>query len=950
MTSRPDPIAFQEESATKDSSLAPVSDTLRRDFLDFFAQHAHAIEPSSSVSPQGDPTLLFTNAGMNQFKPYFLGESRPKSSKVVSSQKCVRVGGKHNDLENVGHTSRHLTFFEMLGNFSFGSYFKEEAIALAFACTKEVFGFPLERLYVSVYEEDQEAYDLWCRIMPKERIVKMGAADNFWSMGSTGPCGPCSELYFDLLGEEKATAQSKRSPLEDPEGERFLEFWNLVFMEKNRDAKGTVENLPSKNIDTGAGLERLVALKMGVSNIFEIDSLSYLVKQVFALSEIGDQKNASLEQIVAARVIADHLRMLCFSIHDGVLPSNLEQGYILRKVARRALRYGKSALGLEEPFLTRLVPHIVRVMAGGYDLSGSCSHIEEVLLKEEESFGRTLKRGGKLLWEVCHKAKSEGRAILGEEAFRLKDTYGMPFDEIALLAKDHHLGIDHEGFIALEQEAKERSKSDPGKEPSIDQELRSKLLSLPPTTFVGYNTSSCSARLLAIIEQGELHKQRALACNDWTQEIAHGKSTSDSKEHDRLYLLFDQSPLYVEQGGQVSDQGLFTFASPIGTVHLRLEGALKVKAQGSEGCYDLFGVLHAQVEETEPQGEPQQEQTLLATTPRRVEQTIAIHCGLEGQLAFDPQERKATSQHHSATHLLHWALRNHLGPHVIQKGSYVDAHSLRFDFSHHKPLSQKELFEVEQSVSGLIARCERVETKEIPYAEARKDPSIVQAFGDRYGASVRVVSIGPSKELCGGTHVTSSGEIGPFMIVKESSIAAGIRRVEAVTGLGALARIQKLQQERKELASSLKCSEEQMGQKVLDLQSELASLKKEKEHWTKEQLLQVAQQALQGCKKVGAFDVIVYHTTLDGKQLQLLGSMLKGKADLIALFNREEQQAQILMLSSHEQLHAGILIGQIAPLIAGRGGGKPQMAQAGGKDPSKLEQAQAKLLELVPNS
>lgn len=874
------------------------SEQLRQGFIDFFVKHGHQHLPSSSVSPQGDPSLLFTNAGMNQFKPFFLGSAKPSSTKAVTCQKCVRVGGKHNDLENVGHTPRHLTFFEMLGNFSFGDYFKEQAIALAWECTQSVFQFDPSRIYVSVFRTDNEAYEMWQKHVPSERIVRMDEADNYWSMGAVGPCGPCSELYYDVTQDKSGP----KTPKDDPEGIRFLEFWNLVFMQEQRDHNNTLLPLPSKNIDTGAGLERLVALKLGVKNIFEIDILGHIVDGVLRGSGMT---SASSEALVASRVIADHLRMLCFSISDGVLPSNTDQGYILRKVIRRAARYGKQ-LGHQKPFLSSHVQSIIDVMGPSYSIKKDQSRIEEIIELEEESFLRTLSRGGRLLFDTCQSAKNDKRPISGLEAFKLKDTYGMPFEEIVLLAKDNGLTINTEAFLQLEEEAKEISRSGkdagntlkPYQKTLLDQDLKS--------TFCGYEKTKSHSKVLALFQ------------SDQSIPDISAENTEIEVE-----ILFDQCALYVEQGGQISDTGTLV----------------------SQENGQVIGYIFASKKIE------QDDRSALLYRAKIKNGSIYVNQGLE--VTVDLQRRQAITQHHSATHLLNFALKKHLGEHIAQKGSLVTDKGLRFDFNHHKALSPEDILQIERTLLDLITSNAPVLTEEQSYAQVRLDESITQAFGDRYGASVRVVTMGPSKELCGGTHVQALGEVGPIFILKESSISAGVRRIEAVAGMEALNLYHKFQAERSTLAKNLKTSEEKISSRVNDLLTELSQIKKEQEKSALERLEAISDQAIDSLETVGTTDIIALNTNLDPKLLPKLINKIKAKKEicnrpvLIALFNESSESARIVLQNCGTELDAGMLIQTLAPTIGGKGGGRKDQAQAGGSEPSALPRARKQLLSYL---
>src|SRR3989344_5962832 len=600
------------------------SQDLRRAFLKYFKTQEHRIVPSSPVIPHDDPTILFTNAGMNQFKDVFLGNSKRDYTKAATTQKCVRVGGKHNDLDNVGHTSRHLTFFEMLGNFSFGDYFKKEAIGYAWDVTLHVFGFDPKKIWVSVFKEDEEAFQLWEKHLPAERIVRFGEKENFWSMGDTGPCGPCSELLYDR-GETYGPA---RNPKEDLSGERYLEFWNLVFMQYSRDASGRMDPLPKKSIDTGSGLERVVSLKIGVDTVFQTDVLRGLIAQVEQVSgKAYDEKNTHLAP--AFHVIADHIRSLSFAIADGVQPSNTDRGYVLRKILRRAVRYGRT-LGLQRPFLAGLLPRLISSMGEDFpELKGAENRITEILTLEEEAFIRTLQRGGQLLGQVIERSQKEAQKITGEDAFKLKDTYGFPLEEIQLIAKDENLDVDLKRFQELEDEAKNKSrKAHKTEAQKFDPNF---FADFTKTHFDGYQHTSTESKLLGIVMGGQF--------------VSHIESGQEG------ILLLDKTPFYPEMGGQVGDTG-------------EIE-----KGTNAFQVYDTTAPFPGVIAHLGKMG---------SGTLKKNDQVVA---------SIDVKRRVEIRNNHTATHLLHWALQKVLGPHIKQAGSLVDPKRLRFDFSHHKPVS-----------------------------------------------------------------------------------------------------------------------------------------------------------------------------------------------------------------------------------------------------------------------
>lgn len=870
-----------------------LSQEIRRNFLQYFKNQKHTILPSSSVVPHEDPTLLFTNAGMNQFKDVFLGKSKRDYSRAATSQKCIRVGGKHNDLDNVGHTSRHLTFFEMLGNFSFGDYFKKEAIDFAWKISTEVFGFAPEKIWPTVFRNDDEAFELWTKYVSPEKITRFGEKENFWAMGDVGPCGPCSELLYDR-GIEYGKAPN---PMEDVDGERFLEFWNLVFMQYNRSQEGALHPLPKPSIDTGAGLERIIALKMGVDNVFETDILGGLISQIEKFS--GISYNPGDSRAPAFNVIADHLRCLSFAIADGAQPSNVDRGYVLRKILRRAVRYGRT-LGFEEPFLAKILPHLVSVMGDDYsELQKSQNRIAEILTSEEEAFFRTLRRGGNLLNQIVERADQHDRKIGGDDAFKLKDTYGLPFEEILLLAKDLNLQVDIERYQFLEQEAKERSR----KGQKATQQIAGENLyahferEQGPTKFLGYTQSSSVSKILGLVVN-----------NEFVEKIEPGQEAA---------VILDQTSFYAEMGGQVGDTG-------------KLEGPhqyFQVNDTKSpyKGIIVQIGVLREGV----------------------------LSLGDLITATIDEERRQKIADNHTATHLLHWALHQVLGEHIKQAGSVVDPERLRFDFSHHKPLSEQEIRQIEDLVNAKIRENASVKWYEITYEEAQKKAEIKQFFGDKYGAKVRVIDIEFSKELCGGTHTSSVGNIGLFLIAKEGSIAAGIRRIEAVTGQEAIDFSRKSENVLNELATQLKTQPGKIQERITKLLEENQKQEKElqivKEVERKKQIERLL-------KKTS----IVQGITLVAEKIDVAPDQLKTYAEdllqqlgssCIVLGTVSPDKCHLFVRVSEDLVDKGIkaneLIKMLSPMIEGSGGGKPNAAQAGGKAIHSLEKALSEVKNLI---
>jgi len=846
------------------------SQDVRQAFLQFFNGKGHRIVPSSSVVPAGDATLLFTNAGMNQFKDVFLGQSVRDYVRAASSQKCIRVGGKHNDLENVGHTSRHLTFFEMLGNFSFGDYFKKEAIDFAWDLTLNIFGFEQAKIWATVFHEDEESFELWTRYLPADRIIRMGEKDNFWAMGDTGPCGPCSELYFDR-GEKYSQG---RNPAEDVEGNRFLEFWNLVFMEFNRGKGGEMVPLPKQSVDTGAGLERVMSLKLGVESVFETDILRELIAQVEQVS--GKKYDLGSENAAAFRVIADHTRTLAFAIADGVVPSNIERGYVLRKVLRRAVRYGRQ-LGLEQPFLADILPRLSHSMGNAFpELHASQGRIAEILTLEEENFLRTLKRGGNILNQIIQDSHKTGK-ISGEDAFKLKDTYGLPLEEIILLAKDVHLPVDIRRFEELEHEAKERSRGTRKVTDQIVQEsvYETHLEKQGASTFLGYHELSSDAVVLGILKDG----------TDLAALYAGEEGI----------VLLDQTPFYPEKGGQVGDQGI------ISSENGRFE-VLDCQTPFT-GVIAHIGLLR--------EGE--------------------IHVGDRITATVDSQRREKIANNHTATHLLHWALRKVLGGHVKQAGSVVEPTRIRFDFSHHKALTLQEIEHIEDLVNARIRENHAVHTYELPFSEAQKRHDIIQFFGDKYGESVRVIDLDFSKELCGGTHTSCAGTIGYFRILKEGSIASGVRRIEAVTGYEAEKFTRFEKQERVQELDHASIENKRLSAEITKLKRDLLAVEVES--------------FLDHRSQVGNVPFLAYTAPLEADALKECADLImKRESSLVLLLiGKQENRCTLLVRVSPDWIGKGIkasdLLKEIAPLVGGKGGGKADAAQGGGTDISQIPQA-----------
>lgn len=874
-----------------------LSQQIRRAFLNYFKTQGHTILPSSPVIPHDDPTLLFTNAGMNQFKDVFLGNSKRDYNRAATSQKCIRVGGKHNDLDNVGHTSRHLTFFEMLGNFSFGNYFKKEAIGFAWDIVTHVFALDPEKVWVSVYQDDDEAFALWEKHIPSRKIVRFGEKENFWSMGETGPCGPCSELLYDR-GESYGAA---KSPKEDLSGERYLEFWNLVFMQFEKNSDGTISSLPKQSIDTGAGLERIVSLKLGVHNVFQTDILRSLIAQTEKISNKKyDLENQELAP--AFHVIADHIRSLSFAIADGVQPSNTDRGYVLRKILRRAARYGKM-LGLQRPFLAEILPRLIETMGDDFpEIKIGKDRIAEILTLEEEAFIRTLQRGGNILHHVIEASRAKGNKISGEDAFKLKDTYGFPLEEISLIAKDENLFVDEPRFHVLEEEAKEKSRK---AHKTTAQTFEANFFSDFTKThkkclFEGYEKTGLDTHITGI--------------------VVEGKFTDTIKEGQEGLLILEKTPFYPEMGGQVGDAGSIQKGAHQFLVYDTLApfpGIIAHLGKMEAGHFQKNEKIHAKV-----------------NTERRI----------------------AIQNNHSATHILHWALTEILGAHIKQAGSLVEADRIRFDFNHHKGVSLLELRKIENLVNEKIRSDLDIKTYELSFPEAQKRSDIKQFFGEKYGDKVRVVDMDFSKELCGGTHAHRTGTIGLFKIQKESSIAAGVRRIEAFSGKTAETMVQEEEDLLHSLASQLKVSVSSLAEKLSSLLEENKRIEGELKKVRKKEIKASMDICFQKREQVGLIPFIGDEINVSAEELPLFAEELlqKLQSGVVALGIRLENKCQLLIAVSSDFVQKNIsaqkLIREAAPLIQGGGGGKPNIAQAGGKDPHGLPQAIDKIRQLLKDS
>ena len=853
---------------------------IRQSFLDFFALKNHKIVDSSSLIPGNDKTLLFTNAGMVQFKDVFLGEDKRSYSRATTSQRCVRAGGKHNDLENVGYTARHHTFFEMLGNFSFGDYFKEDAIKFAWEYLTEVVGLPKEKLWVTVYEEDTEAENIWLNAigMPADRISRIGdkpgkryESDNFWAMGDTGPCGPCSEIFYDH--GEHIWGGPPGTPEED--GDRYIEIWNLVFMQYNRSKEGEMNPLPKPSVDTGMGLERLSAILQNGHSNYDIDLFQNLIKFIAHLAGVEDLENASL------KVIADHIRSCSFLIVDGVVPSNEGRGYVLRRIIRRAARHGHK-LGLNDSFFYKLVKPLVKEMGEAYpELASTETKVEELLLKEERRFAETLDQGMKILGEAI--SELEGDTISGDVVFKLYDTYGFPLDLTADIAREQNLKVDEVGFETAMNQQRERARA-AGK---FDTDYTDKLDVSSTTDFSGYDKTQDQVEIEAL--------------------FVKGKKTESIKSGDQGQIVLKATPFYAESGGPVGDTGQLVSGDNVFNVQ-------DTQKQGNTFIH--YGIME--------KGSLEYQQKVTAQV--------------------DETRRQAIVLNHSATHLMHKALREILGDHVEQKGSLVGPDRFRFDFAHSDPMTKDEIAQVEALVNNEI-RLNAEAQASITTMDNAIEQGAMALFGEKYGDEVRLVKIGYSTELCGGVHVKRAGDIGLFKIISEGGVAAGIRRVEAVTGTGALEWIDERSKQLENISSLVKSNPHDVEEKVSQVIEKSRALEKElsqlKQKLASQAGSDLASQAVEiaGIKILAAnlegTDPKSLRDTVDqlknklGKAAVIVSTVVDGKVSLVAGVTKTET----------DKIKAGDLLKHVASQIDGKGGGRPDMAQGGGSNANALPAA-----------
>ncbi|HHB7825530.1 alanine--tRNA ligase [Klebsiella pneumoniae] len=858
---------------------------IRQAFLDFFHSKGHQVVASSSLVPHNDPTLLFTNAGMNQFKDVFLGLDKRNYSRATTAQRCVRAGGKHNDLENVGYTARHHTFFEMLGNFSFGDYFKQDAIKYAWELLtgENWFALPKEKLWVTVYETDDEAFDIWANEVgvPRERIIRIGdnkgapfASDNFWQMGDTGPCGPCTEIFFDH--GDHIWGGPPGSPEED--GDRYIEIWNIVFMQFNRQADGTMEPLPKPSVDTGMGLERIAAVLQHVNSNYDIDLFRDLIASVAKVTGATDLTNKSL------RVIADHIRSCAFLVADGVIPSNENRGYVLRRIIRRAIRHG-NMLGAKDTFFWKLVAPLIDVMgSAGDELKQQQAQVEQVLKTEEEQFARTLERGLALLDEELSKLK--GDTLDGETAFRLYDTYGFPVDLTADVCRERNIKVDEAGFEAAMEEQRRRARESSGFGADYNAMIRVDGAS----EFKGYDHLELNGKVTAL--------------------FIDGKAVDSVSAGQEAVVILDQTPFYAESGGQVGDKG-------------ELKGA---------------GFSFA-VSDTQKYGQAIGHIGKVASGSLKVGDAV--------QADVDEARRQRIRLNHSATHLMHAALRQVLGTHVAQKGSLVNDKALRFDFSHFEAMKPEEIRAVEDLVNAQIRRNLAIETN-IMDIDAARASGAMALFGEKYDDRVRVLRMGDfSTELCGGTHATRTGDIGLFRITSESGTAAGVRRIEAVTGEGAMAILHAQSDQLNDIAQLLKGDSHNLGEKVRAALERTRQLEKELQQLKEQAAAQESANLSSKAEEINGVKLLVSELTgVEPKMLRTMVDDLKNQlgSTIVVLATVADGKVSLIAGVSKDvtdRVKAGELVGMVAQQVGGKGGGRPDMAQAGGTDASALPAALA---------
>jgi alanyl-tRNA synthetase len=883
------------------TSVPALSLDTRRAFIDYFAKRGHQETPSASLVPGNDPTLLFTNAGMNQFKDFFTGKAKTTFSRATSAQKCVRAGGKHNDLENVGRTARHQTFFEMLGNFSFGDYFKPDAIAFAHELLTKTYAINPERLVYTVHETDDEARALWKKIagVGDERVIGLGDKDNFWAMGETGPCGPCSEIHYLQGTELHCAVETAGGHCQGPacDCDRWVEIWNLVFMQFEQVAPGGRRPLPKPSVDTGMGLERLCAVLQGVRSNYETDLLRPLIDRTADLSKKRFDATDYLGPSVSLRAIADHARAAAFLIADGVFPDKTGREYVLRRIMRRAVYHGW-LLGIKEPFLDALAADVVAKMGGVYpELTERASLIAKITREEETRFRETLERGVRLLDEKVFATGGGAKEIPGATAFMLYDTYGFPLDLTRVIAEQHQTSVDEAGFSRAMDEQRRRSEFQGSGEVAVAAVFQQIADRVGPTKFLGYEKTSAPSKVVALLADGK----EVDVVGPYSKDVA---------------VIVAETPFYGEQGGQMGDAG--AMASPKARLAVR-------------DCKRPVATLWVHFAEVES-GE--------------------LRVGDPVDLTVDVERRDDIRRNHSATHLLHWALRHVLGAHVTQKGSLVAPDRLRFDFSHSAPLTLEEKQKVEDLVNARVRQNAATDTAVLPIAEA-KQAGAIAFFGEKYGDTVRVVTMGDSKEFCGGTHVARTGDIALFKLTEETGVAQGVRRIEAATGAGALGYVRKMESELLESGRLLRAGEFEVAARIAKLQGDQRTLEKELEKLRRKLASGGGRDLVAEAREVNGVRVLATRADVaDPKALREVADQLRDKlgSGVIVLAGVEGDKIALVAMVSPDLVgkhHAGKIVGEVAKAVGGKGGGRPDMAQGGGSDPAALDAALAQVFDLV---
>lgn len=869
---------------------------IREKFLNFFESKDHYVRPSYSLVPETDKSLLLINAGMVPMKPYFMGIEVPPKKRMVTCQKCIRTG----DIENVGKTARHATFFEMLGNFSFGDYFKKESISWGWEFCTEHLKLPTEKIWVSIYEEDDEAFDIWHKEIgfPKEKIVRLGKKDNFWEIG-TGPCGPCSEIYFDR-GEEYGCDSEDCKPGCDCD--RYVEFWNHVFTQFEKDEAGNYHDLPNPNIDTGMGLERVACIMQNVDTIFEVDTIRHILNGVLDIS--NKEYGKSEKDDISIRIITDHVKAVTFMVSDGILPSNEGRGYVLRRLLRRAARHGK-LLGIEGSFLSKLLDKVIEAYGESYtELVEKKDYIEKIISVEEEKFQKTIDQGIEILKEYIDKLKASNKTVLlGEEAFKLYDTYGFPLDLTKEILEEENMSVDIEGFNEEMEKQRERARAARKDTEELGWETGNQIVigEKAKADFVGYDNFSICTEVLALIKDG--------------------KSVTEVNEGETVNIILEATPLYPEGGGQVGDRG---------TIY---------KENAKIEVLDSNKVKMGTVEQIVHKGK-------VTKGSFKTEEKV--------KAAVDMERRMNTARNHTATHLLHKVLKEVLGNHVEQAGSLVTPEKLRFDFTHFEAVSKEEITKVEQLVNERIFEALAIEIKNTSMEEA-KDIGATALFGEKYGDIVRVVNVGGySIELCGGTHVLNSSQIGMFKILSESGVAAGVRRIEAITGKEVYKYITNIDNKLRGISEALKSNINDIEGKIEINNDEMRKLQKENEMLKNKLASSSMDEILESSKEINGVNVIAYRiANLDMDSLRNLGDKLKDKlvSCLVVLASEKDGKVNLVAMASEDAvkkgIHAGKVIKEVAKITGGGGGGRPNMAQAGGKDPSKIDDALSKVYEII---